>query len=456
MCGLSWRAMSSVEPSDLKVEVGDAMKRNGSRYAASVKLESGYTLMGFIAPDAPRAARSAVSATAWLAQIVEQPTLVIDRVANGRYWVAMVQPGDVDTETDVLRSEDEIGPYVDELLNRLMRELDMSALRVVVGGHPRSALLDAESVPYERGGLKLLLGHLKPPKSARVVQLAGVTPVVWMALGVVLLAIVIGVAYTLINKRVAAKRELEAARRAAIEREREAVMLATLREKRIDDAVVAALQSDSATVPPAAVVQSCVHAWGVAGTSRGGWPLVSVACQAGRASATASFKRDGGVGQTDYINLVAALEPLELVPSFSSDKTASVGVPVSAGVARDGYTDVSQLTGYSDFLVQFGTWLQRYEQTARVTTQLTEPTIRSASFVDPEKSGSGADARTPVPGHLLYQKGSVRVTGTDVWVLERFGELDIPELTIDSITLTHRGQGVPAWEARATYLVAPH
>lgn len=458
--GLKWVGLAEQEPDAARAEVAVLMERNRSKFAASLTYGSGHTLVGFVSPDAPKAATKVPSAAAWAAQAVTEPTLIIQPVGLGKYWYLYASPGEVDPSTDRVVSSEDIGPTVDELLGRLMREVMDAAdanVRIVAtdgrGGIPPVSMLVDEAMPWEQGDLAHVLKGTKPGKQARITQLAGITPMAVVAIVAVVLGIVGAISHHYIDKHFAEKRALEEVKQRLAQEQAEAARIATLTEARIKEAVIKALAEDSAIVPIKSVVDACVSAWGEVSHVQAGWDLRDISCSAGSGNAMTLWGRSNTV-PADYVGLHTSIGKRGIKPSFAPGGEAVVPLDVEPGEPRVGYKRLDELTQHHDWLVRIGTWLQRYEKAAGVNVTVSQPATRSITYIDPASEGSGQITHVEVPADQTYRTGTLRFQGDNFWSLSALTGLVAPEVSVKSIKLNHQGDGSVSWEAQGTYIVA--
>lgn len=463
--GLEWRGLAALEPERVRAEVADLSKRLGARYAASVRTPSGHTMVGFVPASAAKTARRSVSGAVWLSAAVDRTTLVIQAAGRGRYWYALVRPGEIDPATDKICSETEIGQIADGLLGQLLeashgeQEEGILPPRIVASGWepeecPVSMLRD-EIFEYESGGLAEVVAGTKPDKSCYVQQLTGIRPITIVIIVGVLVVVAAFAAYSVWSQRMKARAELEAARIAAAARHAEVERLRTLTDKRIQDAVLRGLAEDTATADPRALLASCVRAWQSVALVRGGWRLKTATCTDGSPAVAMTFERDAEL-LADNASLQSALQPLSAVPVLTAEgKEVVASFPVAAAPRREGYTRTVELPAYDHYLLRVGTWLQRYSRATGADVVATEPADRGLSYIDPNKEAEGpAKSRSPVPSDQSYRRGTVTVTGKGLYTLTALGPIGLPHVSIQTVTLQHSETGDTKWEAKGSYIVA--
>ncbi len=471
VAGLKWIPLPGNENTNPRQELKDGAASYGvdsATHGLVFRTQDGRSHGAVVPNGAPASANDAYSGAAWLAQLVQEPTLLVQRLAHrdNRWWVVAVRPGAVDPATDSVLPE---GQAV-EKINRVLFDAtqDREFFRVLVGDDaPESPYLDA--LPWEedldtsaalqsrrkRSTFQEFVADESPARDVRVRQIAGIPR--WMIFAIILVALAVAAAIgaTLWIRKEKAARELEDLQRELAESQLLQQQIVDLRGVRISQAVGKALSEDTSTPPPMRVLQGCLDAYSKVSEMVAGWAVAKVECATSNPNARVTLQRDP-MSLSTNAGLAAWVEDRGWSVSVDPAGTqATMSLPAAWGDPRQARKP-AQLPSSEGFVLRDGSYLQRLQaMTVGTQVQITAPSARAITYLDPEKENAEAvnERYQPVPAELGYQTGRIMITGRGVWTMPRL-PLDAPHYSIGSVVIQPEplGQG-DKFNVEATYVV---
>lgn len=452
VCGLAWEVLQRRDTATRSVELAEIAKRRGSSYAVLLQTSSGRTFGGFVPADAPAKAKSSTSAAVWLAVSVERPTVYIEQVGDDRWWYVVVRPGEVDVSTDRIGTGIDVAAALDDMLAEAVRDAEWSETQVIISGvAPPVRLIEQNVITPLEGTFEQLvdLDRVSDPRTQIKRVVGGVSPIVLIAVVAVAAAVLFGVTWY-VMKVLRERAELEAARAAALAEERNAAEMATLNDKRISDAVAAALAGDTATPAPDDVIHGCLSTFSTIPAYVGGWSMGMFECTPN--SATSRWGRARG-DLSDNATLAAQIQQWG-TPTF--DPT---GINAVVGLRMQGFSNrpaifPEKLPAQNVVWVVLGTWAQRLEHDTHVAIDLSTPAVKALQYADP-RVNEGKNGLSPVPEEKLYRTGALKISGRGALALSamHFAE---PYVSLTSLRITTHGGTDFDWNLEGSYVLANH
>lgn len=453
IAGLSWVPLAGDETSSTTAETKRQAKASGTRFGAFYANDAGrYRLVGLAPEEGGRKMVGRIPVAVWLAEAVRVPTIYIEATddTRTRYWILSVRPGSLDPRTDVVMSDDEAIALIDEALGDALST--QTVVDLIVGGDgysPSSHMI--ERAARRNARLVDLLAELPPPK-AKVAQLIGVPPVVYMSVGGILVAGLVVAGGWYANKRfeVMQSEAQRAAAAAAAASEQARIQLLT--EQRVEEAVTAALREDTGTPAPEEAVDGCLRLLEQYPLRMAGWNLEEISCPLAGGAPTAKYRRNTGLrgGMATQLSLheTATSAGLKVNVELMADQATLTGATLTLP-SREPLT-LDEMPQMQALALRLSTDLQLLGSTVNgATTQLKPPTTRTITYADPAREGGPA---AMVPPHQGYRKGTVTVTGNGVWALKAV-PLGQPNVSVKSITFRNAGNNLN-WTLVADYVAA--
>lgn len=455
VCGLTWDVLQQRDAKSQAVELAELAKRRGSRDAAVLQTATGRSLVGFVPAGAPAQARKGFSAAAWLAASVENPLVYIEQVDTDRWWYVVVRPGEVDISSDRIGSGTDVAAALDDLLTEAVREAEWASTQVVLRGTaPPIRLIEQNVVTPVAGSLDTLLDRERAsdPRIRIKRVVGGVSVLLLVAAIAIVGSLALGGAW-FVMQVVRDRAELAAAQAAALAEQRSDAELKTLSHKRIADAVTAALAADTATAAPDAFMDACMASFMTAPTNAGGWRLADVQCTPTATIADSHWERRRG-DLSDNATLAGSVHGWGGAPTFDiSGSAATVALPTKALVARAALRS-DQLPTQTVVSLNLGTWGQRQDHAAGLTTDIAAAAVKPIQYLEP-RPGQGKNGFSPVPADKLYRIGALKITGRGGLAYAAV-RTEVPYVSLTSIRLTTTPGMNLVWDLEGTYVLANH
>jgi len=495
--GLAWDALTGDGDGEdgtglpLRAQIEEAAARRafGAQWAAL--LETGTrTYVGFVSPPSkgskiPAKVYGGISAAALLSAMVSEinrKVLCIQRLEDSRFWICAAGPGQFDARTDVVLAEEDALRLIEDILKD---DSDSDQHSVLAYGHREliergGPLRELVDIDRQRSARAVALGQDYEPRlqegrfgeqtddrkkdaQFRVLKRLGISAVTMVVLsGIVVLLIVVAALY-LWMKSAAEKREAEELAAQLALQTQQASERKALGMLRMEAAIVDALKTQTATLPPAAFIAAC---WEVAqryGPLVGGWGLESLRCVApslgSQPSAQLSLKLSGGTGMSGIgtaESLLAAAAALDGRVTLSTPAQATITAPLRGIVPRPGLVQVSALPLSQDVLKQYGTtWQVTRQASSQFSVTTAAPAAPSILYADPEKEGQPPPRNfSTVPPEQGFSLFDVQWSGAAQWLLPgvAFG-LDDTSLSVQQIEIRPDGPGGMAFSVQGRFAV---
>ena len=310
LAGLTWAPLAASDPASIRKEAKERARERGTRYAALIHFEGAeYALVGILsAPPKHIGLRvfGLPTVAGWFAASCERPTLYVERLESGLYWVLAASRFDFDLRTDVTLPAEKAAQLVTEIYEGW---LAIGASPLVVA--PPESNLGALGLPLHirAGYLNSILSGSPPTHTycRKIIGLPGWVPVV--AVGVLAAGVAVSVAMKvrdrLAEARARAAAEAAAAQQAAnagIKGAQEAAFLAAQAQREMDVRLAGPAPLDA--------VDACIAAIDLLPDYLGGWRLDRAECQSDALIATyradqaipsseSTFRRDAATAGLD-------------------------------------------------------------------------------------------------------------------------------------------------------------
>lgn len=454
---LRWEYLPEIHP-DYRVEVKVAAARHEAKIGCLYEPKSGKMGVGLLPPDASREARSAYSAAVWLATVESRATLYIEQMPSGRWWILAIDDrGNLDKRTDVILPTSQAVELIDSILDEARGM--QSPLRVLQGSPqvPLTNLL--ERAPREHLRLEELLTGAPPPE-AKLAQIVGLTPAAYLAIAAAAVVAMAGVAGYSIMQRWRAEQALEQARRAAEAAQIENARLASMTQIRIAEAVTRALDEDTRTAAPRAVIAGCLDAFHTVGQDVAGWAVDNLECDINGASARVTLVgqrlAQRGRPAADNAALLGATRANGWQPQIDSEQARAVftvsrpAPPLRAGLKLDA---LPIGTAVQEFV------MPRFQRVAALgrgfSPQFHTPTERAITYADPamDHDTSNPARFKPVPPERSYRVAKITISGDNAEILRNI-TLDEAIITLTSLRLQPQSRGQAKFVLEASYVLA--
>lgn len=461
VAGLRWIALSAIDGSTPKGELAEAARLDGAQnFGVWVQTVEGRALGAALSKAAPAAAKTAVSAAAWLAQAVSEPTLLLQPLA-GKWWVVAVEPGgQIELGTDRLLDEEQV---VETVLRRLEEiVINGQATRIAIGGDSYPSIPGLEAIPWveaeaprreaprgpyrvpmDFGALLAFEQSTSAPRTARMQQVSGISRTTVLLLAAMVAVAVVGLGGFLVMKKQKEAAELALMQEELAQQQLQQEQLATLRGARIAEAVARELAVDTATVPPSPFVAACADVLRRVGGGAAGWGIRSIECEGGAPTAKVNWEllgtSSGQIGVNETLRRFAEGLGLTVV-FYPANNAAEMSIPLPGFAARQPMRAV-ELPSMQAFLQRFGTRLQIFGQAVDSSGgQISEPQERAITYLDPENENdpSAANRFKPVPPGQGYRTGDIEVVARSRWELDALA-LDAPYVRAKRVDVTVRG-----------------
>jgi hypothetical protein len=448
VAGVAWTVLRQ----DPKQEVKTACRNSGSKHGLIIETPSGRRLLGLVPVSSPSRAKSSYSAAAWLANATLVPVLFIKLLSTGDFWVLCVKPGEIDHRSDDIVQEDGAIQIIDLVLSDSQHDPENAKMRVVIDGDrsPNSRMLAADKKREHATFADLVRGYA-PTSAERIKKIVGITAMQLVVVAT-LAAILAGgyFAYQMYEDGVRAA-EI-AAQQAELQRKKLTLQqIKTETDLRITKSIIAAVEEDTATPAPEAIIKACLATLRGVGDELAGWRLSQVQCSPLGTSVDLSYQMlvDTGAAGTNASLISQSRARFGIAPSILlGANRAELQLPLVAPPNRAALSP-PQLPRYPTVVEVFGTRFQMLQQGLdAVHVTISSPARRSIQYLDPAKEGSQDPSRfVQVPDDRGYSKGTIQITGTNLWQLEQFS-LAYPFLTIKKIEATPSGSDSDAYQWR--------
>lgn len=450
--GLRWVALGHGKPKHVLREAVASFGIDNPTHGVFVMSATGDgpSYGAVVPPGAPPTAQAAYSGAAWMASTVTEATLLIQRTSNrdNYWWVLFVRPGVISANGDLVLSESQAGERIDQVLHdaysqgepiRVLCGEDAPSTSVQLGSIPWESALEQEVVSHHTRRVAMdfagFAGDGAPPKTARIVQVAGVRRV-YIYGGLVLAALVTaGMGAMLWMKRQKEAAELAKLQAELAQQQIAASQVTSVREARITQAVADALRDDTASPLPSRWLASCAD---VAFDTHGeiaGWRISGIECAQGAPSVRIGLERRDRLAVN--AGLAAYAEARDWSVSIDpSGATASVSVPLDGGDARVPMKH-GELPDVTGVVWMHGTQFQQFQAAFKGSQiQVGAPSTRMITYLDPEKehSENASERFQPVPPERGYQVGQITINGAGLWILPAL-RIDAPYFSVKRISI---------------------
>ena len=451
VAGLLWLDTPGEDLGSVREQIRGAAIKFRSKYGVILDTSS-RAQVGFLPEHATSADRRRPSAAAWLALTLTEPTVYIEELRDGRYWVVRTEPGRVDPRTDKILDEDDANRLIDGVLENLGG--DDGQQRVVVNGtRPHSGLLSRHA-NIESRTFHELVADVTAPKPAAVTQVVGLKPAtIAVIVGVLILIAAAWAGYEAYTQ-FKANQEFERRRAALAAKEAEAARLANETELRMKVAVDKAAQADTATVAADDLVAACARSIDEIGRRVSGWRVANITCtgDAKPLRILVDAPRSSGemIGTAATLMHDAREQGYTVLVTPQAGRAAldqDVNLTKREGLKR------AQLPTYQDVIRGVYSRLQMGRAAVgTLTYQFTPPVVKPVTYLDPALEGSSDPSRfKPVPPERSYQIGKLTLRGTQRWTLEAIS-LDYPFLSVSKLQLNVGRDGSIQWTLEADYV----
>lgn len=472
--GLRWFPLSVGDDSRPKAELVELAQSKGVHkpthgvlLTADSATHGSWIYGGVLDDKAPPGARDAYSGAAWLTKLArEQAILVVQRMPgrDERWWIVLVRrAGMVDPSTDVILGDEQASLLIDNLL-RDAHQTAGEEVRVLIGGQPPSQSQYLDALPWESDGAqsnenrRVMMDYQayvgldeRPPSDTRIRQIAGVPrTAIMLMVGVLLIGIglVGGMQYL---KWVKAQKTLADMQARMAAEQGDLRTAATLRELRIREAVAKALESDTATPLPSAVIERCRAVLDQTQLAVAGWLIKSIDCDSANDKARIVLTRtDASTNQ----NVVAWIDAQGWsIKVDVSGREAVASAPLAPLTHRPSLR-IDALPTMEGLALREGSLLQIADRAlGGVQNQMTNPTPKALTYLDPDKeSASAASERyVAVPAAQSYQAGKITLSGDGLWVLQQKLVSDATYMTMQKLTLDPQND---KYKIEVTYVVS--
>lgn len=306
LAGLAWVPLTATDASGVRKEAKDRARDLGARYAAIMQFDgTEYPLAGILAVPPSRFGLhpfGMATAAGWFAASCERPTIYVEKLASGQFWVLGASRFDFDARTDVALSAGKANELICDVYEGWAMQ---GASPVIIT--PNFADIEPLNLPYQAriATLASLLSGA-PPKSVACKKIVGAPAWVPVACFAVVGAGVAGVAGVRISEKLEQARAQAAAAAQAAQQQADAGIAASQARMRIAGAAQAALDARLVGVSPAAAIQACIQSIDALPETLGGWTMDQAVCEAGQIKAT--FRASPALMPTESSFRLAAQE----------------------------------------------------------------------------------------------------------------------------------------------------
>lgn len=332
LAGLAWVPLTSTEPVRVRKEAKERARDLGARHATILQFDGAeYALAGILAhPPARYGMRPSgmPAVAAWFAASCACPTIYIEKLASGQFWVLAASRFDFDLRTDVILTAAKAAELVAEVHDGWV----MQGVQPTVVAQSRG---DVESLPLPCSvGVGTLTSILEgaPPKQAACRKIVGIPA--WVPAAAVAVLVATGASFVGVRVSEQLERGRQSAALAAAEAQRQADAGIAAGEARQRQAAAAqaALDARLATAAPVDAVQACLDGADGLPSMLGGWVLDQVTCEAGKLVAT--YRSDEAALPTESSFRLAAQDAGLSTSVKWFEKTGAVELPLPASEAR--------------------------------------------------------------------------------------------------------------------------